>query len=1469
MKRCLILLTALVASLYMQAQMKVRFTHYTADDGLSQNRVMDILQDKKGFMWFATWDGLNRFDGKHFQVYKGLAGDPNGFTNNRLNVIQEDRFGYIWLYTNDFQVYRFNPRTEQFQKLSYSPDTSRQVVSKTIQFVRLLSGNSVCLLTFGDGCYMVSVSASGEEIENIRYLSRKNGRLAGDDVREVFRDKVGDFWFLTDKGITCYNPEKDSYRHFFHQFREEIAFRSHLEMGGNLYFGSDNGQLWSWSRKLQGFRVEDLKASASIAGICLLNNGKILLTTTGDGIYETDKSFKVLNHQTLLTSPQLASNLIHSYYKDMSGNVWLEADAPGVVYLDVANDKLYHFQPKSDEQFGLAQTQPNFFVVEDNVNHLWVHPRSGGFSEFFRKEMTLKPFYNDPSDPNRRFFNAMHTAYYDKHGTLWMSTRSPGLEKCSFQQTSFYFTGVPSTLKLKGGSEVRTIFEDAHKRIWIADREGGCVLYNAKGQRLGYLDSQGNITPKRSLAGLLAYDIITDRKGRIWIAGKGSGIILLEEKTTTGQSYKMTFFSQTLPPADRPNSRNYYSLFEDQKGRIWAGGYGGGLNLVEEKNGKFRFINVHTGLKNYPIDRCMNIRNIREDSQGIIWLGTVNGIVAFDSKFKNLSDIRFYEYRKEGTNPSSLRTNDVHYVYIDATGARWFGTFGGGLNRLCPNFKLGDTPSFKAYTMSEGLPSDIVLSIQEDLQGFLWLFSENSITRFDVHTGNMDIYNKNYGLETVTFSESSSCKISNGEIYAGTSNGFYHFDPSRVKTATFVPKLVFTRFFLFNKEARIGAENSPLTKNIDEIGTVVLSPRQNVFTIEFAALDYRAPENIQYAYRLDPVDQGWTNTQKLNSVSYNNLSPGEYTFRVKSTNSEGLWMANERQIVLIVKPSFWQTWYAILLYVFFGMGLFAAAVYFFTTIYRLKSEVDMEQKMGELKMDFFTDISHELRTPLSLIAGPVDHVLNSETLPADSKVSLTIVQRNIERMQRLINQLLDFRKVQEKKMDLNVEETSFGAFVAAVAANFQVGADEKRIDFQVQDRTEGASIWIDRDKLDTIVYNLLSNAFKFTSPGKTVTVTTMMEGEEAVLVVSDQGIGLSQEKLVHLFERFFSSDDATSKVRGTGIGLNLVKELVDMHHGRISVVSEPSVGSTFEVRFKLGTAHFDKKVRFMEGKPLPLTDLLPGLAPVETSAKTGGIEMENQPLILVVEDNLELRNFLTSVLSAKFRVAEAADGLSAWNTIGNLMPDFILTDLMMPVMDGLELTRLIKEDGRTCHIPVIMLTAKSDMTTQMNCTQAGVNDFIAKPFSSAYLEAKIENIFMQRSILQEKFRQDVFSVQPGFSGKMNMPSQDSAFLKRIVSFMEENMSNSELTVDQLVSVVGMGRTVFFNKLKGLLGISPIEFIKETRIKRAAQLLDSGQFNVSEVSFQIGMNDARYFSKCFKQKYGMTPSEYKNKNTAKI
>ena len=650
--------------------------------------------------------------------------------------------------------------------------------------------------------------------------------------------------------------------------------------------------------------------------------------------------------------------------------------------------------------------------------------------------------------------------------------------------------------------------------------------------------------------------------------------------------------------------------------------------------------------------------------------------------------------------------------------------------------------------------------------------------------------------------------------------------------------------------------------------TLELNHKDKLFSIGYATLDYRNPNNIQYAIKLEGFDQNWQMERGQRVANYTNLSPGNYKFRVKSTNSDGIWVENERTISITVLPSFWQTKLARFLYILTFLLLTGTVIYIIFTIYKLRHKVVVEQLITNMKLKFFTDISHELRTPLTLISSPVGNILKNYTLEPEIKDQLTIVQNNTERMLRLVNQILDFRKIQNKKMKLNVEVFALGPFVTAIVENFKKIAAEKGITLVAEDIAENENIWADKDKVEKIIYNLLANAIKFTPRGKLVTVNISKSNTNVIVKVIDQGIGVSKEKIKTIFERFVSNDSSTMNFQpGTGIGLSLSKELAELHKADLTVESKEGEGATFIVSFKLGSSHFDEDTDYI------LSDgQLPGNVVVSKHEEEANSDEDNLPVLLIIEDNEELRSFLKIVLSPDFHVIEASNGNEGLQIAKYQLPDIIITDIMMPEMDGITLSKAIKSDDTTSHIPVVILTAKTDLDTQLDALKSGADDYITKPFSSTYLRARIENISNQRRKLHELFlsnlsstaqqnSSNVYSIDPA---KPVVESYDEKMLLKLMEIMEKNMDNSALTVDELVSKVGIGRSVFFKKLKSLTGLAPIEFIREVRIKRAAQLIETGQFTISQVTFMVGNNDPRYFSRCFKQKFGMTPSEYKEK-----
>ena len=640
-------------------------------------------------------------------------------------------------------------------------------------------------------------------------------------------------------------------------------------------------------------------------------------------------------------------------------------------------------------------------------------------------------------------------------------------------------------------------------------------------------------------------------------------------------------------------------------------------------------------------------------------------------------------------------------------------------------------------------------------------------------------------------------------------------------------------------------------------------------------------------------------------MTYTNLPKGEYVLRVRSTNSDGVWVDNERILDIVILPSFWETPIAYVLYILFILIIILVAVYILFTIYRLKHEVSVEQQISDIKLRFFTNISHELRTPLTLIAGPVEQVLKNDKLPADAREQLVVVERNTSRMLRLVNQILDFRKIQNKKMKMQVQRVDIVPFVCKVMDNFEAVAEEHRIDFLFQTEKEHLYLWVDADKLEKIVFNLLSNAFKYTPNGKMITMFIREDENTVSIGVQDQGIGIAENKKKSLFVRFENLVDKNLfNQASTGIGLSLVKELVEMHKATISVDSRLGEGSCFKVDFLKGKEHYDKETEFiLEDAEAPVrmgqvVDIANSSIQSETlipddSEKIEAVyeedaakEENSKELMLLVEDNQELREFLRSIFSPMYRVVEAADGREGANKALKYLPDIIISDVMMPEKDGIEMTRELRADMTTSHIPIILLTAKTTIESKLEGLEYGADDYITKPFSATYLQARVENLLMQRKKLQSFYRDSLMHIHISagqedapvatdvpsaeedtsetVSATLEMSPNDRKFMDKLVELMEQNMDNGELVVDDLVRELAVSRSVFFKKLKTLTGLAPIEFIKEMRIKRATQLIETGEFNMTQISYMVGINDPRYFSKCFKAQVGMTPTEYRDK-----
>lgn len=1475
MKRILYLITGLICALTLNAQPNCFFTHYSSEDGLSQNTVMGIVQDRKGNMWFATWNGLNKFNGYSFKNYKAKLGSQTILTNNRMDQIHEDKYGYFWLLTYDSHAYRFDPRTEQFERV---PAESEQGYTAPVLSIQVLSGGTVWLLTEKEGAVRISTDAETHELAT-QWYSDKYKPFPIHRVHQVYEDTSGNEWLLTDNGLGLLSSGKQEVASFFVETAERENetgpnFYTCQEQGDELFFGSDNGRVWCYQKKTGQFQLLQLNISSKIVSLNKLNEREMLIATATDGIFIYQFSTKAWTHHS---TPGLTKEPVHSVYVDKNSEVWFEQHVSGSIIHFYLPTRTFKTEVVAVEPTSTDRSRPAFHVHEDIQGTVWVHPYGGGFSYFDKENNCLRPFYNSLNSSDWRFSNKIHAAFSDKQGNLWMCTHSKGLEKITFRPSPFHLiTPVPHRYESLS-NEVRGLYEDKEHNLWVGLKDGKLRVYDQNLLERGYLTETGTISRTGTPMSGNVYFIMQDRKNNLWIATKGDGLVKAEPQGSA--RYKLTRYKYSKDDIYSLSDDNVYSVYEDSKDRIWVATFAGGVNyMTRNEQGREVFINHRNNLKGYPINECYKSRFITGDGQGHVWIGTTVGALVVDENFKTPEEAKFHHFVRVPEDLHSLSNNDVHWIISTRNKELYLATFGGGLNKLESLDKEGNA-RFKCYTVENGLPSDILLSIREDGKGNLWMSTENGISKFIPSTAQFENYNDKDISHRARFSEAASACTSSGNILFGASDGVFLFNPDSTYKSSYIPPIVLSKLLVANEDVTPG-ESSVLKQSLDDINKLTLSHRENIFTIQFAALDYSAPSEIQYAYILEGFEKAWNYVGKQRMATYTNLPKGHYVFKVRSTNADGVWTDNVRSLDIVILPSFWETTFAYFLYVLFIVLIIVTAVYILFTIYRLKHEVSVEQQMTNMKLRFFTDISHELRTPLTLIAGPVEYVLQNTSLPKDAREQLLVVERNTTRMLRLINQILDFRKIQNKKMKMQVQRIDVVTFTRKIMENFDAMAEEHHIDFMFETEKQELYLWVDVDKYEKIVFNLLSNAFKYTPNDKMIKVF-IHEDEKSVSVgVQDQGIGIAENKRTSLFVRFENLVDRNLfNQSSTGIGLSLVKELVEMHKALISVDSKIGEGSCFKVAFQKGKEHYDTAVEFLQEDAaigmMTMETAAGNMSSIPPSAEDEVLENDEAELsketMLIVEDNSELRLFLRSIFASEYRIVEAIDGVQGGSKALKFLPDIIISDVMMPEKDGITMMRELRADMTTSHIPIVLLTAKTSIESKLEGLEYGADDYITKPFSATYLKARVKNLLARRRKLQELYRENLMSSGATPSEECTeqkkvpeMSSNDRKFMDKLLELMEKNMDNGDLVVDDFVQELAVSRSVFFKKLKTLTGLAPIEFIKEMRMNRAVQMIETGEYSMTQIAYMIGINDPRYFSKCFKQKMDMTPTEYRDR-----
>jgi len=1452
MRPYIYLLISLFSSVQLLCQPKSHIDHYNLEEGLPQRSIMDIMQDRKGFIWLATWDGLCKFDGYNFTSYKTTVNDSVIMGNNRIHNIEEDIYGYIWLSSYSYEVFRFDPRTEKYIA-TYSVGDAP---FRTSGILPMPSGR-VWLKSETMGAICVP-----DTLNTYKIFSPNEKNLPSYKVNTVFEDSSHISWILTDNGLVkVSSANTDEFEIFFNrkeESRKEKHFFSAIETDSEIWFGASDGEIWCYNKNDKTFNLFESGAKSDIVSIKKIYDKLFIILTSKDGFLVCDTNKNNLKRFDKSNLKGLPTNEMLSCFIDSNNNIWLETNSKGVAKFNLIDNKLEYYQP--NDYGNNTILFPSFFIIEDKTGHIWVHPH-GGFSFYDEKSDKLVPFYNNPFSHEWRFSDILHNAFLDKQGNLWLSTRSGGLEKVVFDNTLFKLNDFYSNKISITGFEVRAILEDNNNNIWLGNKEGIVSIYDAKRDFKGFLCHNGIISKSGSPLKAMAYTLLQDTKGNIWIGTKGDGISLLKPKDKTQTSY---YIEQYRHDSDNPFSLSddiVYSIHEDERGRIWIGSYGGGINLFDQQHN--RFINKNNNFRNYPNNTGAQIRTV-QSRDGKVYIGSTLGLIVLSINDKDNTISDYKTYSKTYKDENGIRANDIHNILVTRNKEIYVATFGGGMSKVTSWDKDGFPATFKTYDTHNGLHSDIVLSITEDNRNFLWINSEGNLSRFDPKDESFQQFNdasrtisKQYFMETLPL------LTNDGELIYGCAHGTLSFFPDKITQNTYSPYLALTKFKVSNNDY-------PLKIKIDDINSITLTHKENIFSLEFTALDYTNPHGISYAYMLEGFDKEWINNQGQRVANYTNIPPGEYVFKVRSTNSNGTWVDNERSLSIVITPSFWQTKWAYFVYIISFIIILYIILRSIFIFYRMRDKVLLEQEQTEMKTRFFTDISHEIRTPLTMIVSPIENILDNQKTHPEIKPQLQMVLRNSNRMLNMVNQILDFRKIQ--KLKLQVKETPIGEYIENLCdTSFKI-AESQNTHIEFNNSVGDVKIWVDPDSIDKLISNLISNSVKHTNKGGKIEVNLFWKDKAVAIQVKDEGEGMSKEVINKLFTRFASYNKDKSKP-STGIGLSIVKEIADKHHAKIIVDSNVNEGSSFTFLFQTGLEHFSKD----QNAEIINTEVIINKEienpdkdyQEEIISEENGSNNKSRLSILVVEDDHELRNFIKSVLTDYYEVYEAQNGREGYDNTVKYMPDFILSDIMMPDVDGIEFLQRVRTNPDTSHIPFILLTAKTNIDDQLEGITSGANDYITKPFSVKLLIAKIDNIIKQRK-LYAGYIGNVHSEEPEEQAEElvqqnKITEQDESFLRKLKEDIYSNLDNSDFNIDTLVSNTNLSRRVFFNKVKSLTGQAPVEFIREIRIKHAAELLKTQQYRIKEVTYMVGFSDIRYFTQCFKNMFGVTPSQYKDQS----
>ena len=1344
---------------------------YSTDKELSNSLINAVYQDRKGFIWIATENGLNKFDGTRFSIYRHNATDSTSLKNNYVRTLFEDSRGNFWIgCINGLQ--RYDRATDNFHELFISRKDGRKNPHITSIIER--RNGDLWIATSGQGAISLKKNSNPASFHIETELT---DRIGSNYLNVIFEDSRQNLWIATEeKGLYRYSPE---------------------------------------SKELKSYKAPYHIAGDDVSAICEDAHGQIFVGTLTKGLFRLS-SRQEGNFEPVLYQNRMNLN-IRTLIIDTRGKLIIGTDGEGVK----------EYQPQQD------------IIVDSEIN-------AGPFD--FSK-------------------SKVHSLIEDKDHNLWLGIFQKGLILVPGISNKFDYYGYKSIHNNTIGSScVMAIHTDEQATIWIGTDNDGLYAINDQGKQLRHYTHQaGN---PQSVPGTILC-LYEDSNQELWLGSYFDGLARINKQTGTCQD--VTSLLQGNLNAGKPKVS---CIIEDKNKNLWVGTYGSGLYKI---NLPTQHVTYYESTRNenddWSINRLPNdwISYLLEDKEGMIWIGTYKGLAVLNPQTDN-----FINYKKQ----NNLLPGYVVYSLLESSnGEIWAGTSEG---LVCLN-KDRLTPVL--FTTADGLPSDIICGLAEDEKKNIWISTHQGISKLNPPEKKFINYYAGDGLQGNEFTRTAVFKDKRGKIFFGGTNGVTAFYPQDITEIKKEMNVLITGFHVANRPVKKGDKsgNNVITDTaVMDTEQFTLAYNENTFSIDFSVLEFSNPDRISYQYKIKELGDEWISTQPgTNRVTYSSLKPGKYTFSVQARDHNNF--SNIRTVTIAITPPWYQTWWAKVIWGCLGALLIYALTMYILSRIRHRQEVMRQKHMeqiNEAKLQFFINISHEIRTPMTLIISPLEKLLaeHSEKQPV-----YLMIYRNAQRILRLINQLMDIRKLDKGQMHLKFRETDIVGFINDLMQTFNYQAQKKNITFTFKKELEGADslkVWIDLNNFDKVLMNVLSNAFKYTHEGGNIEVLLKTGHNDAYrgalkdyfeIDITDNGIGIDKNKIEQIFERFYQIDnDMTQSNFGTGIGLHLSRSLVELHHGIIKAENrEDGQGTRFIIRLPLGSNHLkaEELENPEETGSEPTISQLPKDSIYETEEENKTNEYRKPKVktryrVLIVEDDEEIRRYIRSELDSDFRIYECTNGREGLETILKEKPDLVISDVMMPEMDGITLCRKIKQNININHIPIILLTAKSKAEDQIEGLEIGADAYIVKPFNTELLRTTISNLIANRERLRGKLVGEQ-QVEEKIV-KIEMKSNDEILMSKVMKTINDHLADPALNVEMLAANVGMSRVHMHRKLKELTNQSARDFIRSIRLKQAANLLREKNLSVSEVAYATGFSNLSHFSNTFRDFYGISPSEYKEK-----